>query len=163
MPVDAQDRRGHRRWRAEGSGRQARRDVRAVAGRPPVRSRCATRCQARRDVGGYDDVCGAEPTVATEQPAKQPRRDAKGWVRYNLEGLSGQTQVGRVRFNDDDRRTETLAKPSGACGVKLHRDDPSTDIDQVSGDGPLTSADVHYELAGTNAGSLDQPMSPGLS
>lgn len=98
-----------------------------------------------------------------EQPPKQRGRDAKGRVGYHLEGLSRQTQVGRVRLNDEDRRSEAFAKPCRACGMKLHRDNPRTLVDQVRGDGPVTCADVEDQLAGTYSCRLDQPIRPGIS
>lgn len=47
--------------------------------------------------------------------------------------------------------------------MKLHRDDPGADRDQVGGDSPVTSAYVHDQLAGTDRSGLDQSISPGIS
>jgi hypothetical protein len=72
--------------------------------------------------------------------------------------VSGQTQVSCIGLDDDDRGTEALAKSSGAHGMKLHRDYPGTGSEQVGGDGPITSADVEYQVTGTNPGGFHQSI-----
>jgi hypothetical protein len=112
-------------------------------------------------VRGNHEIGSYEPAARSEQATDQCCRDGKRGIGHDPERPPRQSQVGRVRHDDDDAGApEPVAQKSRPPLVQLDRHDASSGVDERQRERAVAGSDVEHELTRSNGGILDHERRP---